>query len=131
MARASGCIVEIDVGGVPVLEGALDLLAANTPGGARTNQEHFGVAVDLADRRATAAAVNCCSIRRRRVGFSWRWLADRADEALRAFSARGCRSGPSAGSWPALVVCRRAVGTEPSRPLAPAANLEKPPQGMV
>jgi selenide,water dikinase len=45
MARASGCTVEIDVNAVPVLDGALDLLEHNTPGGARTNREHFGAGV--------------------------------------------------------------------------------------
>ena len=40
IARASGCIVEIEAARVPVLPGALDLLEGNTPGGARTNEEY-------------------------------------------------------------------------------------------
>jgi selenide,water dikinase len=42
LAQASQCTVDIDVDAVPVLDGALALLEGNTPGGARTNREHFG-----------------------------------------------------------------------------------------
>jgi selenide,water dikinase len=42
MALASGVVVQIDVGRVPLLEGALDLVEQNTPGGGRTNKDHFG-----------------------------------------------------------------------------------------
>jgi selenide,water dikinase len=42
MARASGCRLVIDVASVPLLPGALDLVDRNTPGGGRTNLEHFG-----------------------------------------------------------------------------------------
>jgi selenide,water dikinase len=45
MALASGCVVQIDSGRVPLLEGALDLVEGNTPGGGRTNKNHFGGAV--------------------------------------------------------------------------------------
>jgi selenide,water dikinase len=48
MARASGVVVAIDVEAVPILEGALELLEQNTPGGARTNQQHFGGGVEAA-----------------------------------------------------------------------------------
>ena len=48
MARASGCMVALDVGAVPLLEGALDLVDRNTPGGGRTNLEHFGGGVTAA-----------------------------------------------------------------------------------
>lgn len=48
MARASGCVVVIDVAAVPMLEGALDLVEANTPGGGRTNHQHFGGGVEAA-----------------------------------------------------------------------------------
>ena len=47
MARASGVTLAIDVLAVPLLEGALDLLGRNTPGGARTNAEHFGPSVSV------------------------------------------------------------------------------------
>ena len=46
MARASACTLEIDVDAVPVLDGALDLLERNTPGGALTNRQHFSASVD-------------------------------------------------------------------------------------
>jgi selenide,water dikinase len=42
MAAASGCRLEIDVGAVPVLDGALALVRGNIPGGGRTNRQHFG-----------------------------------------------------------------------------------------
>jgi selenide,water dikinase len=41
VARASGCTIEIDLASVPLLDGALDLVEGNTPGGGRTNQQHF------------------------------------------------------------------------------------------
>jgi selenide,water dikinase len=48
MALAGGCVVEIEGAQVPLLEGALDLVDRNTPGGGRTNKAHFaaGVRVD-------------------------------------------------------------------------------------
>jgi selenide,water dikinase len=49
MAKASGVVVAIDVHSVPFLEGALDLVEQNTPGGGRTNLQHFGGGVDSAD----------------------------------------------------------------------------------
>jgi selenide,water dikinase len=48
MARASGCVIAIDVDAVPLLDGALDLVDRNTPGGGRTNQGHFGSGVKVA-----------------------------------------------------------------------------------
>lgn len=45
MARASRCTLEIDAGSVPFFDGVLDLVAANTPGGGRTNEQHFGGSV--------------------------------------------------------------------------------------
>ena len=45
MARASGCLVSFDTAHVPVLEGVLDLVERNTPGGGRTNRDHFGADV--------------------------------------------------------------------------------------
>ena len=47
MARASGCVVAIDAARVPLLDGALDLVERNTPGGGRTNKEHFGAGVHV------------------------------------------------------------------------------------
>jgi selenide,water dikinase len=50
MARASGCVLAIDLNNVPLLEGALELVEANTPGGGRTNQSHFGTSVEIEGR---------------------------------------------------------------------------------
>jgi selenide,water dikinase len=48
MAAASGVTLRIDAAALPVLEGAEALAAANVPGGGRTNETHFGVAVTAA-----------------------------------------------------------------------------------
>ena len=48
MAKASGVVVALEVDAVPMLEGALDLVEKNTPGGGRTNLEHFGGGVEVA-----------------------------------------------------------------------------------
>lgn len=45
MGKASRCTLVIDVDRVPLLAGALDLVERNTPGGGRTNREHFAGAV--------------------------------------------------------------------------------------
>jgi len=45
MAHASGVTVAIDVASVPLLDGALELVDANTPGGGRTNAQYFGTSV--------------------------------------------------------------------------------------
>lgn len=42
MASASASMLEIEVGRVPILEGARALVPGNIPGGGRTNREHFG-----------------------------------------------------------------------------------------
>jgi selenide,water dikinase len=47
MARGSGATLAIGVENLPVLDGALDLIDANTPGGGRTNAAHFGLAVSF------------------------------------------------------------------------------------
>jgi selenide, water dikinase len=41
MGKASGCTLVLDIDRVPLLEGALELVERNTPGGGRTNREHF------------------------------------------------------------------------------------------
>lgn len=48
MARASHCVVAIETSRVPLLDGALALVEGNTPGGGRTNKDHFGGGVDAA-----------------------------------------------------------------------------------
>ena len=55
MARASGGVLTFAVDTIPLLPGAVDLVEQNTPGGGRTNREHFGGGVSIApgldDRR--------------------------------------------------------------------------------
>jgi selenide,water dikinase len=41
VAEASRCTLEIHAETVPLLEGALELVVANLPGGGRTNRQHF------------------------------------------------------------------------------------------
>ena len=48
MARASGCTLVFDTARVPLLDGVLDLVERNTPGGGRTNKDHFSGGVGLA-----------------------------------------------------------------------------------
>jgi selenide,water dikinase len=48
MAAASGVALVFETPSLPLLEGALGLAAANTPGGGRTNQQHFGPRVSIA-----------------------------------------------------------------------------------
>jgi selenide,water dikinase len=47
MAAASGVTLVFETPSLPLLEGALGLAAANTPGGGRTNQKHFGPRVTI------------------------------------------------------------------------------------
>ena len=47
MAAASHCSIEIEAGRVPLLESACELAPGNSPGGARTNREHFGGGVAI------------------------------------------------------------------------------------
>jgi selenide,water dikinase len=47
MARGSGATLSIAIDSLPLLEGALDLVEGNTPGGGRTNAQHFGTSVSI------------------------------------------------------------------------------------
>lgn len=47
MAAGSGCRLEIEAAAVPVLTGALGLVRANTPGGGKTNRQHFGARIQI------------------------------------------------------------------------------------
>lgn len=49
VAEASGTTLVIDAGALPLLPGAAELAAANLSGGAKTNREHFGTRVQLAE----------------------------------------------------------------------------------
>ena len=59
MAAASGVTIAIDTADLPVLEGALALAAQNIPGGNRTNEAHFGGAIDIAPGVAAALKLVC------------------------------------------------------------------------
>jgi len=48
VAKASGVLLVLDVAAVPLLPGALDLVEQNTPGGGRTNRDHFADGVEIA-----------------------------------------------------------------------------------
>jgi len=48
LAHASGVTIWFDTGALPVLEGALLLAAGNSPGGRRTNEQHFEVSIRVA-----------------------------------------------------------------------------------
>ena len=84
LARASGCSLELDLASIPVLEGALDLLEENTPGGARTNTEHFASAVDL-DGRADLRRGQLLFDPQTSGGLLVVLAPDRVEDALRAF----------------------------------------------
>jgi selenide,water dikinase len=47
MASASGVTLVFETASLPLLDGALALAVANTPGGGRTNESHFGPRVDV------------------------------------------------------------------------------------
>jgi selenide,water dikinase len=49
MAAASGVTLVFETASLPLLEGALGLAVANTPGGGKTNQSHFGPRVRITD----------------------------------------------------------------------------------
>jgi selenide,water dikinase len=49
VAIASGCTIELGASAVPLLPGVLDLVPGNVPGGGRTNAQHFGPSVDVAE----------------------------------------------------------------------------------
>ena len=88
MARASGCVIAIDVASVPLLDGALDLVDRNTPGGGRTNAAHFGEGVqagDGGDPRRVALLYDPQTSG----GLLAAVSADSADEAIVALAARG------------------------------------------
>ena len=57
VAAASGVTIDIDADNVPLIDGVLDLVDGNIPGGGRTNAQHFAAGVRLeseVDRRVVA-----------------------------------------------------------------------------
>jgi len=88
MARGSGMTLTIDPGAVPVLDGALDLVEANTPGGGRTNLQHFGG--DVSDEsRQDARLVTLLYDPQTSGGLLAAVAAFAVDEALAALAAGG------------------------------------------
>jgi len=49
LAHASGVTIWFDTSALPVLEGALLLAVGNSPGGRRTNEQHFGPSIRVAE----------------------------------------------------------------------------------
>jgi selenide, water dikinase len=49
MAASSRCSLQIHAASVPLIDGALALVRGNIPGGGRTNREHFGSRVSVAE----------------------------------------------------------------------------------
>lgn len=47
MAGASGTALEIQSGAILLLDGALQLVNGNVPGGGRTNRQHFGAGIEI------------------------------------------------------------------------------------
>jgi selenide,water dikinase len=91
MARASGRTLQIEVASVPVLDGALELLEGNTPGGARTNHEHFADSIAV-DGGADPRRVRLLYDPQTSGGLLAAVAADAVPAALEAFAARGARA---------------------------------------
>ena len=54
---ASGVTISFETAALPLLDGALELAMANSPGGTRTNEEHFGSHVEFADHLTAAQRI--------------------------------------------------------------------------
>ena len=88
MARASGATLALDVAAVPLLDGALELVEANTPGGGRTNQDHFGSGV-TASPAIDARRVQLLYDPQTSGGLLAALSPDAVTEALSGFHGRG------------------------------------------
>ena len=85
IARASRCTILIDVDAVPVFDGALDLVHANTPGGGRTNRRHFESSV-TSDAPLDPRRVQLLYDPQTSGGLLFAVPGDAAEQALRALS---------------------------------------------
>jgi selenide,water dikinase len=91
MAAASGVSLQMDASAVPLLDGALDLVRGNIPGGGRTNRQHFGGRVEIAPD--VAADVADLLFDPQTSGGLLAAVAEHAVQpALRAFEAAGVRA---------------------------------------
>jgi selenide,water dikinase len=88
IARASGVTVSIDVNAIPLLEGALQLVDGNTPGGGLANARHFGGLVS-ADPRLDTRRVQLLYDPQTSGGLLAAIEGQAVPAALAAFAARG------------------------------------------
>jgi selenide,water dikinase len=88
MARGSGCTVVIDVEAVPLLEGALDLVERNTPGGGRTNRQHFQDSLAM-DEGLDAGRVQLLYDPQTSGGLMFAVSAEDVEDSVRALAAAG------------------------------------------
>jgi selenide, water dikinase len=88
MAAGSGVTVTLAVGAVPVIDGALELVDANTPGGGITNAQHFGRSVTV-DAGLDPARVQLLYDPQTSGGLLAAIDRSAVDAALAALSARG------------------------------------------
>jgi len=86
IAKASNCTIAIDVDAVPVLEGALDLVEANTPGGGRTNRQYFESSV-AAEGQLDARRVQLLFDPQTSGGLLFSIPADAVEDRVRALAA--------------------------------------------
>jgi selenide,water dikinase len=94
MARASGAVLAIDVEAVPLLEGALELVDGNTPGGGRTNQSHFSGGVGRRDHPLDARRVQLMFDPQTSGGLLVAVAPDAAAGAVAAWSRAGVSAQP-------------------------------------
>ncbi len=108
MARASGCIVEIEAARVPVLEGALDLVEGNTPGGGADERgvlRGYFEADPAADRRQVQLLFDPQTSGGLLVAIA----ASALDAALDAFAQRGVPAWTIGRAAAGAAVCARVV----------------------
>jgi len=86
IAKASNCTIAINVDAVPVLEGALDLVEANTPGGGRTNRQYFESSV-AAEGQLDARRVQLLFDPQTSGGLLFSIPADAVEDRVRALAA--------------------------------------------
>ena len=89
MAAASKCTLEIQASAVPLLEGVIDLVDGNVPGGGRTNRQHFSPDV-LFDGPLHPAIADLLFDPQTSGGLLISLRADAADAALQQLRAAGC-----------------------------------------
>lgn len=89
MAAASGCTLEIDAAAVPLLDGAIELVTGNVPGGGRTNRQYFAGRV-LFERALSADLTDLLFDPQTSGGLLISLRNDYAEAALQQLRAAGC-----------------------------------------